>query len=79
VAALPSVVFPTGALPELIAHEEDGWVCAEVSASALAEGVEYFLKDPVRMEHASAAAQKSAERFSRQRFAEAWWAVFTGL
>jgi glycosyltransferase involved in cell wall biosynthesis len=75
-AGIPSVVFPTGALPELIAHEEDGWVCAEVSARALAEGVEYFLKNPLHLERASAAAKRSAERFSQEDFAEAWWKVF---
>jgi glycosyltransferase involved in cell wall biosynthesis len=75
-AGVPSIVCPTGALPELIEHGEDGWVASEVSAAALAEGLEYFLKDPVRLERAQLAARRSAERFSRARFAEAWWAVF---
>jgi glycosyltransferase involved in cell wall biosynthesis len=75
-AGIPSVVFPSGALPELVAHEEDGWVCAEVSARALAEGIEYFLKDPLHLERASTAAKRSVERFSQHDFAEAWWNVF---
>jgi glycosyltransferase involved in cell wall biosynthesis len=75
-AGVPAVVCPTGALPELIEHGEDGWVVSEASAVALAEGLEYFLKDPVRLERARHAARRSAERFSRDRFAEAWWAVF---
>src|SRR5207247_2521741 len=78
-AGIPSVVLPTGALPELIAHGEDGWICSEVSADALAEGIEYFLADPVRLERASCAARASAERFSRERFADAWWGVFGKL
>jgi glycosyltransferase involved in cell wall biosynthesis len=75
-AGVPGIVCPTGALPELIEHGEDGWVASEVSAAALAEGLEYFLKDPVRLQRARHAARRSAERFSRERFAEAWWAVF---
>ena len=76
-AGLPSVVFPTGALPELIVHAEDGWVCAEASAAALAEGIEYFLADSARRERAGEAAKRSASRFNRDEFANAWWAVFT--
>ena len=75
-AGVPSIVCPTGALPELIEHGEDGWVASEVSPAALAEGLEYFLKDPVRLERARHAARLSTERFSRDRFADAWRAVF---
>jgi glycosyltransferase involved in cell wall biosynthesis len=75
-AGVPGIVCPTGALPELIEHGEDGWVASEVSAAALAGGLEYFLKDPVRLQRARHAARRSTERFSRDRFAEAWWAVF---
>ncbi|HTC23020.1 MAG TPA: glycosyltransferase, partial [Gemmatimonadales bacterium] len=75
-AGVPGIVCPTGALPELIEHGEDGWVASEVSAAALAEGLEYFLKDPMRLQRARHAARRSAEGFSRERFAEAWWAVF---
>jgi glycosyltransferase involved in cell wall biosynthesis len=75
-AGIPSVVLPTGALPELITHTEDGWICSEVSAAALAEGIEYFLADSARLDRASRAAQASAKRFSRELFADAWWKVF---
>lgn len=76
-AGIPSVVFPTGALPELISHGVDGWICSEVSASALAEGVEFFLRDPLRCKEAGAAARATvADCFSRGRFAAAWGGVF---
>ena len=75
-AGVPSVVCPSGALPELVEHGEDGWVASEVSADALAEGIEYFLKDATRLLRARQAARRSAARFSRDKFAEAWWAVF---
>jgi glycosyltransferase involved in cell wall biosynthesis len=74
-AGIPSVVMPSGALPELIAHGEDGWVCREETPAALAEGLEYFL-DPGRLAHAMAAARKSAAAFSRDRFEGSWCGVF---
>jgi glycosyltransferase involved in cell wall biosynthesis len=75
-AGLPSVVFATGALPELITHRVDGWVCLEVSAQALAEGLEYFLSDPARLAEAGRRARASLERFSHKQFAEKWRSVF---
>jgi glycosyltransferase involved in cell wall biosynthesis len=77
-AGTPSVVFPTGALPELIEHGRDGWVCAAATAEALAEGIEFFLADPGRREEAGRRAEASLARFGRDRFARAWWAVFRG-
>lgn len=75
-SGIPSVVFATGALPELITHRVDGWLCAEVSAESLAEGIEYFLADANRREEAGRRAQSSLQRFSREQFAEQWWNVF---
>jgi len=75
-AGIPSVVFPTGALPEIIVHGENGWLCSAPTAAALAEGIEYFLADPDRLERAGRAARVSLEPFSRERFSEAWWQVF---
>jgi glycosyltransferase involved in cell wall biosynthesis len=75
-AGIPSVVTSIGALPELITHLVDGWICAEVSAESLAEGIEYFLADANRREEAGRRAQSSLQRFSREQFAEQWWNVF---
>jgi glycosyltransferase involved in cell wall biosynthesis len=77
-AGIPSVVFATGALPELFEHGVDGWICSEASAAALADGIDYFLEDPVRLVRAGVAASRSAQRFSRGAFASAWWTVFSG-
>jgi glycosyltransferase involved in cell wall biosynthesis len=76
-AGLPSVVFASGAFPEVVTHLSDGWVCSEVSAEALAEGLAYFLDDPVRRAAAGAAARRSLARFSAEAFADSWWEVFS--
>jgi glycosyltransferase involved in cell wall biosynthesis len=76
VSGLPSVVGPSGDLPELVAHGENGWVCGEATAEALAEGIEFFLRRPDKLFSASKAALESAATFSAERFREAWAQVF---
>ncbi|MBM3778638.1 MAG: glycosyltransferase family 4 protein [Acidimicrobiia bacterium] len=75
-AGLPSVVTPYGALPELFVHQQDGWICRDGSAEAIAEGLAWFLADPIRTAEAGRAALRSAERFSRERFVVSWLAAF---
>jgi glycosyltransferase involved in cell wall biosynthesis len=45
-AGIPSVVTPSGALPEMVRHRADGWVCAGFGPEELAEGLAHFLGDP---------------------------------
>ncbi len=76
-AGTPSVVFPLGPFPELVRHQQDGWICAEISASALAQGIDYFLADEQRLERATVAARMSALGFSRECFTEKWVQLVT--
>jgi glycosyltransferase involved in cell wall biosynthesis len=75
-AGVPSVVTPTGSLPELIEHGVDGWVAAASTADALADGLERYLRDPIARDRAAAAARQSTARFSRDAFARGWLTVF---
>ena len=74
-AGLPSVVFKSGALPELVAHRVDGWVCEKTTAEALAEGLTYFLSDGNRRAAAGTKARESLARFDRRTFADRWWTL----
>jgi glycosyltransferase involved in cell wall biosynthesis len=76
VSGLPSVIFPSGGLPELIEDRVDGWISTEISAEGLAEGLEYFIADPKRTLMAGELARKSAERFSLAQFRSEWERVF---
>lgn len=71
-AGVPSVCFKTGPFAELIAHGETGFLCETISASALAEGLEYFLREGAALERRAAAIRASAAAFSEQRFEAAW-------
>jgi glycosyltransferase involved in cell wall biosynthesis len=75
-AGLPSVVTQSGALPEMVRHTVDGWVCGEVTASAIAEGLAYFLSDPERARRAGDEARAWERAFSPSRFASEWADVF---
>jgi glycosyltransferase involved in cell wall biosynthesis len=75
-AGIPSVVTPVGALPEIVSHRTDGWIAANAGAEAIAEGLEYFLRNARQAERAGAAARASASRFTREQFAAEWREVF---
>ena len=73
----PSVVFPTGGLPELIEHRVDGYICQDQTVEALIEGIEYFVTDTNSRLAAGAAARRSLEeKFGEERFRRQWTEVF---
>ena len=71
-AGLPSVVGPSGNLPELVDHRRTGWVCREDSARELADGLKFFLNDGTRLREAGKAARASADAYSEDRFKASW-------
>ena len=75
-AGLPSVVTQSGALPEMVRHTIDGWVCSEATAPAIAAGLEYFLSDPERARRAGEEARAWERAFNPTRFASEWGDVF---
>jgi glycosyltransferase involved in cell wall biosynthesis len=75
-SGVPSVVTMSGDLPELVTHGDDGWVCPEITAHALAAGLEFFLSRPDDLVRAGRAARISAANYSEGRFAAAWSTIF---
>lgn len=73
---LPSVIFPSGGMPEAIAHGTDGYICCDKTAAALYDGIRYFLDDLTRLGTAGEAARSSLTRFSHPTIAQAWVDVF---
>jgi glycosyltransferase involved in cell wall biosynthesis len=76
-AGLPSVVTTSGAVPEIVSHSVNGWICRDFTAEAIAEGLSYFLTDPDRARRAGDAARASEQEFSHDRFARGWAEVFS--
>jgi glycosyltransferase involved in cell wall biosynthesis len=75
-AGIPSVVCPSGALPELIEHKVDGWVATAFDAASIAEGIGWLLSDPARLNRAQRAARESGRRFDPVVFDERWQEAF---
>jgi len=74
---VPSIIFPSGGLPEMIHHQIDGYICKEKSVDGLVEGIQWMLNDPERMKRMGKAAREDSElRFGRDRFATAWANVY---
>lgn len=69
----PSVVFPSGGLPEMIEHEVDGFVCRETTAAALAQGMAWVLtRSGPAGEMRTVVRQSFETRFGQERFQRAW-------
>ncbi|MFP5378403.1 MAG: glycosyltransferase [Vicinamibacteria bacterium] len=75
-AGVPSVVTPTGSLPELVRHGVDGWIAGDCTVEALVDGLRHFLVDEATRAAAGEAARRSLDGFSEARFAANWARVF---
>jgi len=74
---VPTVAFQKGGISEIIMHKIDGFLCRNCTSEALAEGLLYFINDPLARKQAGKAAFKSFEqRFGRARFAAEWRELF---
>jgi glycosyltransferase involved in cell wall biosynthesis len=75
-AGIPSIVTPSGNLPDLVVHRQDGWACQRADAESIAEGLMFFLTRPDELARAGQEARRSAENYSEERFARSWVEVF---
>ena len=74
---VPSVVFRSGGLPELVRSGVDGVICEEKTPEALAAGIASLLENEERRRAAGRAAREDFEaRFGPERFARQWAEVF---
>jgi glycosyltransferase involved in cell wall biosynthesis len=77
VAGIPSVVTPSGALPEMVRHRVDGWICSGFGAESIAEGLAYFLLDAETRQAAGRHAGTWRDAaFMRNVVAQQWRDVF---
>ncbi len=76
-SGIPTIVFPSGGLPEMIEHGVDGYVCPEPTVDALEGALRSYLGDPERSAREGRAARASLERrFAVSDYAARWAAVF---
>ncbi len=78
-SGVPSIVYPSGGLPELITHGENGIVCRDKSVAALAEAIQWYLRAPsLLVQHQLAALADNEARFGHDRFCRQWRDVYLG-
>ncbi len=75
-AGVPSVIFPSGGLPELVTHGTDGYVCGEKTATALANAFATYAQNPALTKEQGKAARASLTQFGVDRFAENWRGIY---
>jgi glycosyltransferase involved in cell wall biosynthesis len=71
-ASRAAIGFARGGIPELIAHEMDGILCAEATAPALAVALRIYLRDPELARRHGSAARLSLEHFGISKFGQKW-------
>jgi glycosyltransferase involved in cell wall biosynthesis len=76
----PSVIFPSGGLPEMVRHGVDGYTCREKSVDALEEGLRWMLADMDRLKRMGVAAREDSEaRFGSERFTKQWCDIYRSV
>jgi len=75
-AGIPSVVFPSGGVPEVVSHEVDGYICADRTSASLIAGIEYYIDSPGRSGDHGENAQSSLGKLGIRRFGELWDDVY---
>jgi glycosyltransferase involved in cell wall biosynthesis len=73
---VPSIVFPSGGLKELIAHGTNGWITESKTAGDLADALEYYLLNPGMAEEHGRNARTSLSALRLDSFSERWLSVY---
>jgi glycosyltransferase involved in cell wall biosynthesis len=74
---VPSIVFPSGGLAELVHHQVDGYICGSKSADSLVEALRWMMGNEDRLSAMRAAARADyLARFGPERFARQWASVY---
>ncbi len=76
---LPSIIFPSGGLPEIVTHGVDGLVCRETTAVAIEAACRYYLNKPALARKHGEAAHESLVRLEVNKFSERWDEVYESI
>jgi glycosyltransferase involved in cell wall biosynthesis len=74
--SVPSIVFASGALPELVTDGIDGMVCTDKSADSLRQAIEQYIAQPALARRHGAQAHESLRRLALDEFSLKWKSVY---
>jgi glycosyltransferase involved in cell wall biosynthesis len=77
-AARPSIVFPSGGLPELVRHKKNGYICRGKSVDDILKALEYYYLLPDWGKEQGRAARESMQEIgmTKEAFLDAWRNVY---
>ena len=77
----PCIIFPSGGMPELISHKQDGFVCSEKNVPALVEALQWYYDNrSVISEHCENSLKSVGTLgIDRKNFEQKWIDVFKNL
>jgi glycosyltransferase involved in cell wall biosynthesis len=75
-AGLPSVIYPSGGMQELVRDGFNGRVCARKDSADLAEALLDYCRNPVLASSHGAAARSSLDALALDRFGSRWLAIY---
>jgi glycosyltransferase involved in cell wall biosynthesis len=74
---IPSIVFPSGGLVELVEHGRDGWVCDFPTAASLESALRHYVVHPANLaEQGKAALHSLSERLRVQDYGRRWAEIY---
>jgi glycosyltransferase involved in cell wall biosynthesis len=76
---IPSVIFPSGGMRELVRHGTDGFIVHQRDAQGLAGMLERYLTDPTLALRQGEAARASLDLLGVQDFGNKWRAVYQSV
>jgi glycosyltransferase involved in cell wall biosynthesis len=73
---IPSIVFPSGGLRELIEHGMNGWVTNSRTADELSDALEFYLRNPGIAKEQGRNALRSLDALQLDSFPERWLSIY---
>jgi glycosyltransferase involved in cell wall biosynthesis len=71
-AQRPSIIFPSGGLPEVIEHGVDGFLCTDKSVASLRDAMVWYLERRGEARSQGQAARRSLDRLGTNAFVDRW-------
>ncbi len=75
----PVVAFNTGGIPDMVVHQENGYLAEYKSSADLAAGIHYVLSSGKKNELSANARKKVLDNFTNEIVASKYMAVYQSL
>ena len=74
---VPVVAFGVGGIPEMIDHNQNGYLCNEINSTALLNGIKYLLRNKVQSQ--SHIREAAVNKYSLKKAADEYISIYRNL